>query len=240
VRAYVQGAGHKSVESLALEAMSAQRMLGAKANGAKIAQIPSVSRTADPEAWKAFDAAAGVPADGKYAAYKPETGHLLLNDTQLATLDKNLHAVGATPDQRTAVLNSYHQMAAADEAANEAAWTQECSQGNLKLKSDWGDKFDGNIKIADRALEDQLGDDFMKLLKDSRIADHPIIREAGYKLAQKFAESPLTPAGDNPGGALTKEAAQKELDTLEASDAFKAGEQKASERRAQLLGIIHG
>ena len=229
------------MEGLAAEAQSVQRMIGVKAGGGTVAQVPSVSRDADPEGWAALDKALGVPADGKYGEFKPETGNLLASAEQVGALDKAMHAAGATPAARDAALKAYHEMASAQEKALDDAWTKEVSEGNTKLKSEWGDKFDANLKIADRALEDHLGDDFVTLMKDSKLADHPILRATGWALAQKFAEGGPPPQGDTrETGGLTKHQAEQELDKLVKSEAFNRGDKAAEQRQVELLNIIHG
>jgi hypothetical protein len=241
LKSYIEGAGHKSLESLAADAMSANQMIGAKAGGGNVVQVPSVERAADPQAWAAFDKASGVPDDGQYSEFKPETGNLLLSSDQLSTLDKNLHAVGATPSMRDAALKSYHEMAATAQEAEDKAWNTEVTAGNTKLKAEWGDDFDKNIKLADRAMEDNFGEDFAKLMKDGQFNEHPILRAAGFKLAMLTAEAGPPPAGDKrQTGAMTKAEAETELAKIESSQAFLAGDPAAAARRVQLTTILAG
>jgi len=241
VLAFVKAAGHQSVESLASDAMSANQMIGVKSGGGTVVQVPKLDRAADPDGWKAFDAAIGVPENGQYGEFKPETGNLMVSNDQIGILDRNMADAGASPEARDAALKTYHEMAAANTAAEEEAWKQDCAPGNLKLKTEWGDKFDQNTKIADRAFEDALGQEFSNFMKSTGINDHPILRAAGYKLAELTAEGGMpTPGNVMPGAGVTRDQAQAEINKIETNPNFLKGDPKLNARRVQLYEIVHG
>lgn len=241
LREWLAAGGHRDVASLARSAYAAESHIGAPAD--RIVKLPAKSRAEDPDGWRAIDARFGVPEkpDG-YGEFKPATGNLAVSADQLSTLDKAMHAAGATPAARNAALDAYHQMAAAHAAAQEAAWQNEVTAGNYALKQQWGEKFAANAKAADRAFEDHFGEKFVGLLRDAGMIDHPILREAGFKLAALTAESGAPPGGDVSGDptAMTKAAAEAELKRIEAGEDLMRGDPAAIARRVELLNIIHG
>jgi hypothetical protein len=126
-------------------------------DNAQILRIPAKTRDQDPEAWSAFDAARGVPADPK--EYKIELAAEAAADTpELADMLRELGGKARFDP---------HQMAAVTEALNDlgkkaverdlAELKAETEATQAALKSEWGGDYDGRTRAIGKLIRDAMG-----------------------------------------------------------------------------------
>lgn len=210
--------GYKDVGELAKAHRHLTDLKGVPAN--ELLRIPAKTRDQDPEAWTAFDAARGVPADPKdykielapeAAADTPELAEILRDLGGKAKFDS--HQMAAV----TATLNELGQKAAEEEVKLLDA---ETTATTAALKKEWGAAFDGNARGIGKLIRDALGGEIGEAeaadLQTKLGSNATMSRVLAYALG-KMGE-PEAPEGGGAGAAdgkpLTPAAAQAALNAL--------------------------
>lgn len=203
---------YKTVDELAKAHKHLTSLKGATA--AELLKIPAKPRSEDPEAWTAFDAARGVPADAK--DYKIELAAEAAADTpELANILRELGGKAKFDnDQMAAVvetLNGLGKLAAEQEAEAVKAETQATTD---TLKKEWGAAYDGNHRAIGKLIRDAVGGELDEQaqadlstqlasnLTLSRVLAHAVAKmaepgapEGGGRGDGQGGDRPLTPAG---------------------------------------------
>lgn len=135
----------------------------------------------------------------------------------------DVHKLGLTKSQAAGVLDFYGQQLAAQTAAQQAAASASEQETIATLKKEWGAAFPDQLHAAHRALDELGGPQLaQKLVAAGLTADPDIIRFFA-KLGMQSAE-PGALSGGSGGGvgrvALTPEAAQREIRTLQGDKTF--------------------
>ncbi len=218
LKAHIAKSGYKTIEDLAFADLNARRLLGH--DKGQILRVPQDAN--DAEGWAAVRKALGVPEQPNgYGQFQPATGNLALSADQLGALDKAMFDAGAPPAARNAALKTYHEMAAAAEQADEAAWTADVNKNLAALKTEWGQQYEPFLKAGETAAKAVLGEDFTKFLKDARLDDHPTVKRAFYNLAKMTAEDGRVAAIPGAGTGETPAEAQRKIDGIRTHPALR-------------------
>lgn len=83
-----------------------------------------------------------------------------------------------------------------------------------KLKTDWGQKYEGNVKIAEIAFKTFAGKDAADLLNKKvdgvRFGDHPVFLKVFYEIGSKTLDDKTLSGKGSGGGADTPEAKERQ------------------------------
>jgi hypothetical protein len=143
----------KDALGMAKTLVSQQRLLGKKTEAVLLPGDKS-----PPEEWTDFHRRLGVPESPEpYKTARPSTlpEGTEWNDQIAAKTGEIAHQAGITPKQWQAVLNSFGEMEAQSQAAEEQKHAQERQESLKQLTQEWGEKFDVNMSKATRLV--QLG-----------------------------------------------------------------------------------
>lgn len=188
---------YKDVGELAKAHAHLTAMKGAKAS--ELLKIPAKPRDQDPDAWKPFDAARGVPEDP--AAYQIELAPEAAADTpELANVLRELGAKAKfDQSQMAAVIETLNGMgaeAAKLESAEQAAETKATTE---TLNKEWGAAADGNRRAIGKLIRDALGgeiDDAAAADLETKLGSNLTLSRVLAFAIGKMAE-PEAPEGGN-------------------------------------------
>lgn len=172
-----------SVEAMGKSWLNAQRLIGAD-------KIPMPQTDED---WGNTFNRLGRPEEASgYTITAPE-GTTVNEEAQTAFLEM-AHQVGLSQKQVEQIAEwDIGQKSAATEANNSAteAATNEAVNG---LKTEWGDAFDQNVGIANRAINEFVDENELAFLKDNsidgvKLADHPTLVKLFANIGKGMMES---------------------------------------------------
>ena len=223
VRGTISGANYDSFEAMARSYQSAKSLIGA--DKATVLRVPTGEAAADPANWQPVYEALGVPADGQYAEWKPaeEGGKLPLSPEAVSELDKALAAKGVTQAGRDAGLQFFADQVAKAEKEVTDALNAEKAQGAVANQQLWGAKTPQMLAAAEQGLTGVDGaDEFVKLMKDTQLYDHPAFVRVRASLAMMRAEdgAPLKGDGKPVASALTPAEAKAKISALQSDKAW--------------------
>ena len=146
----------KDALGMAKTLVSQQRLLGKKAEAVLLPGDKS-----SPEEWNDFHRRLGVPESPEpYKAARPSTlpEGTEWNDQIAAKTGEIAHQAGITPKQWQTVLDSFGELEAQSQAAQEQQYAQERQESLKELSQEWGDKYDINMSKATRLVQLGAGD----------------------------------------------------------------------------------
>lgn len=212
LRAHIAAAGYQTIEDLAFADMNARKMMGYDKN--EIVRIPREGAI-DADTRARLGKAMGVPEnEAGYGQFQPETGALGLSASEMSAFDKAMFGAGAPAAARNEALKFYHAATASRDQAVDAAYQAQVNEGLAALKGEWGADYDRRLSDGEAAAKQVLGDEFMTLVKDIRIDDHPILKRGFFKLAQAVAEDGRIASPPAPSTRLTPDQAQRKINEM--------------------------
>lgn len=110
------------------------------------------------------------------------------------------HKHGLTQGQASAVHDLYHQMFSAGITEYEGVVAKQREEAETELKKEWGDKFDGNIELAKRALKQFGGDEVVAFMDQSGLGNNPLIVKLFNRIGAAMSEDKLQSGDINSGG----------------------------------------
>lgn len=193
----------KDVADLTKGFIETKKMVG---NATKIPK-----NDAKPEEWDAFYSKLGRPeSPDKYEFKLPEGGAVdekLLGDFKTAA-----HATGLQPRQAQNLLEWFNKT----QGESVSNYTKTMEEDLGKLKSEWGDNFEANAKLATGLVKQHGGDKAVALMQNPYFGDNPdLVRTLGcaaQEIAalkaqiQKLTGEDSLILGDAPSGQDTKDA----------------------------------
>jgi hypothetical protein len=196
---------YKSVDELAKAHDNLVKLKGAKPS--ELLKIPAKTRDQDPEAWKAFDAVRGVPADPK--EYKFELAPEAAADAgELAgTLRELGTKASLDPHQMAVVVSTLNDLGKKAAEAEATALNAETTATTEALKKEWGAQFDGNQRGIGKMIREALGgeiDDAAMADLQTQIGSNLTVSRVLAHALSKMAE-PENPDGDSQRAAATKQ-----------------------------------
>ncbi len=172
-----------SVEAMGKSWLNAQRLIGAD-------KIPMPQTDED---WGNTFNRLGRPEEASgYTVNTPE-GVEISEEKRTAFLEFS-HKIGLSQKQVQEFVEwDVGQKAAANEASNSASESA-TNEGLNSLKAEWGDAFDQNKNIANRAVEEFVSDGELDFMKDTvvdgvKLADHPTLVKLFANIGKGMMES---------------------------------------------------
>ncbi|MFH1230565.1 MAG: hypothetical protein V1709_03620 [Planctomycetota bacterium] len=184
----------KDVSGLAKSYIEAEKTVS-RALNAKGIIVPGEKST--PAEWDAYYKALGRPdKPDDYKLEKPTLPEGMAYDENKAKAFAQVaHKEGLTTKQLTALHNSWNEMVKTDFEAQIKAGKDFLDQSTVTMKKEWDKDFDSNLAKADAAIERIFGDEFKKVLKDTGLANHPVVIRGMFKAAQAIGEHSLITKG---------------------------------------------
>lgn len=194
----------------------------------------------------------GIPADPTgYKLTKPTMPEgLKWDETFEQAALPVAHKLGLTPAQVSGLMEFYagHQGATfktASEAQSAAALAAETTQAEAlgALKTEWGLKFDPNLALASKAVQQIGGEKLVAALNESGFGNNIELVKAFAKIGAMLGEDTLT-SGGAAKGVLTPAEAIAEANKLMQTEDYKtnnnpAMHKAAVEKVAQLMKMAH-
>ena len=123
------------------------------------------------------------------------------------------YELGIMPKQARALIDFYGEHSSAQLDVMDTKNKQGVADGINNLKTEWGDTYDGNINLAQRAIQTYADENFVNLLNESGMGNNPQMIKLFANVGKAMGEDTLK--GDSiPGnGKLSPEEAQKQINT---------------------------
>lgn len=209
----------KSMDSVFDNLLSARKLVGM--DKGRVALLPKDDK--DEKGWNDFYAAQGRPeAADKYAVppkradgrdYAPEDKAF-----QAAVLPI-LHEAGLTQRQLERILPKWDELQAGLGKAHDEKLLGEQKAAGDALRKEWGANFDGNIGLADSAIQHlskelKLGDGLAKALNASSLGNNPELARVFAHLGKQLKEDGLLGKGGENSG-MNADTAKAEIQRME-------------------------
>lgn len=202
-----------SVESMGKSWLNAQRMIGQD-------KIPMPQTDED---WGNVYSRLGRPDEATgYQIAAPE-GTQVNEERQSAFLDI-AHQLGLSQKQVEGISNwDFQSSASASESLNsnnEAA----TNEGIQSLKTEWGQAYDQNVQVANRAVNEFVGEADLKFIQETevngvRLADHPVLVKMFANIGKGMMESGKL-EGQGNEQAMTPQEMEDKRSTLMSNPAY--------------------
>jgi hypothetical protein len=200
-RTLVQAKGWKSPADVLRDYSQLEGTLGQN----KVA-VPG--KDAKPEDWDGVYNALGRPeSPDKYdlGDFKPPEGLPWDGEAQKAMLAE-MHAAGLNSTQAQRLLKKYGEMQGGSYQAmqgNAAAFVEQATQ---QLRKDWGNAYDANLELANRAVKRAFGDELdsvkqLRMADGTFMLDNPAIAKAFARVGGAWSEDSDLPGGRSGGGS---------------------------------------
>lgn len=131
---------------------------------------------------------------------------IIYDENQEKMFRKFAHDNGLSGQQAKAVFDLYHeQVLESVKVFNETA-ERARTEAETTLKKEWGEKFNGNLETAKRALKEFGGDEVVNFMNKSGLGNIPLIIKLFQKIGDamsedKFKAGSLEASGDRPRSA---------------------------------------
>ena len=169
----------------------------------------------DDTVWGNFYKTLGVPDLDKYEITAPKD--VKLNDSVMARFKESFQKNGVLPKQANAIIASYIQYEQ-DTLKEQNTKKEADSTAALEgLKREWGPEGFQKETAAARVAAKEIGPEFMEYLKQSGLANDPMLVKALAKFGKLYGEDRLR--GEVGSGAMgkTKDDIHKEIQALESN-----------------------
>lgn len=190
-----------SLEGLAKSFVHAQKNMGNR--------VPLPDKHATPEDWKSFSHKLGNPE--KIDDYKINLPtDIELDPAILKTLTEEAHSKGILPWQFEAIMTKFFNVAGETEKKNMDAFKLELDGGMAKLKAEWGQGYDAQVKRANAAFKTFLPDEAdRKAIVDMGLGGHPAVVKLLAQASKLLKDDDLLKGGAGASTGMTKEDALK-------------------------------
>lgn len=128
------------------------------------------------------------------------------------------HKSGLNKTQASGLYDWYNEMADGAIKSQSESETMRKEEATTALNKQWGEKYDSNLKVAQRALTKFGDDDFNSFLDKSGFGDNPEVIKFMNKVGQSFQEDNIE---DGDGAQeQTPEQIREEINTIMGSTAY--------------------
>lgn len=137
---------------------------------------------------------------------KPEAYQLTIPDGHpvnaelVSQFQKWAHEAGLSQDQAAKIGQNY----IAAEAAIMAQMQKADNEAQTVIKTEWGDKFDANLAVAQKAVVQFCTAEEQKFLEESRLGNNPVLVRMFHRIGQAMSEDKLLPGGPGAGGGAVQ------------------------------------
>jgi hypothetical protein len=164
-----------------------------------------------------------------------------VDDAALAAAQQEFHRLGLTAKQGEAMLGYYFKTLNDRVSGMETERTTAQETATAALKTEWGDKYDANLAIAQRALKAFGSEELSQHLVESGLGDDPRMVRLFHKIGSSMGEDQMGRGGEGGGAPLSAEQALSEISKIRAMDAgdewkrfMGVGDQLPMHKRAEL------
>lgn len=180
-----------------------------KKMGEKGVQLPTEHST--DEDWANFYNMLRPSELEQYQLKAPE--NMALNEERFTAFRENAHKLGLQPKQAQAILDWYNT-SISEETTAVTQQNQQAYEAEVKgLKEDWGEGFDKEMNLAQRAVKEFADEETVNYLKDSGLAGNVKLIKLFNKIGKGLLEDKFTEESHGTFGA-TKDEAQKKINTI--------------------------
>lgn len=169
----------ETIEGLAKSYTNLETMLGKD-------KVP-VPKDGDTEGWERYYKAGGRPEKPEeYGFAKPEKlpDGMEYSPELDGRIGKAFHKAGLNKSQAAAVRNELIAIMAEGQEAQSSQSQIAVSDGEAKLKSQWGRAYDQNMQIAKSELKKRGSPEFVAFLESSGLGNHPEMASLLYNIAK--------------------------------------------------------
>lgn len=205
----------KGIEGLAKSYLETKKLVGTK-------RMEEPTESWDQTKWDELYGKLGRPeTPDKYEV--PEINlpnDLKLDEALLGEAKTKFHELGLNKKQFAGVMGLYGRVVSEGLEGESAKNEESLKEGTLALKTEWGDKFDANIDIAQSAINKFGGEDLDKILKDSGLGNNPAMVKTFHEIGKRIMEDN---AGMGRGAGLPindQTTAKIRIDELKRDEAF--------------------
>lgn len=200
----------EGVEDLAQGYRNLER---AFSNRDRMVEVPS--ELSDDATKEAFRKALGIPdAPGGYEPKIPEGMDIEFNEERLGRYLDTFHKHNVPPGAVQAAIDLAIDETMAANKAHDANIAKQNEEWEGEVRRRFGEAYDTNIRLAQRAVREVGSDEFAQMLDDSGLGNHPDLVEAFARWGKKLGEEPMID-GDKPGAmGITPDAARRKIDQI--------------------------
>ena len=117
-------------------------------------------------------------------------------------------------------------------------------EASTALKQQWGEKFEGNVNLANRVLDQYASDDFLAFLEESELDNHPLMVDFLFSVSKHTAEDGGLETSGKQGDSLDPSEIQDKINELMASPAYTNRDDPSHmsvvDKVQKLYGRLHG
>jgi len=210
----------KTVDELAKSHANLETLVGRKG-----VIVPGKDATAEEQA--RFKAAIGVPEAPEKYSWKAPDGWSETDKKIEAAARADFHKIGLTDQQYSAVMSRYAEAQQQLATQKQAQDKQELRQTFTALKKEWGEEFEGNIRLAEQTAE-ALG--LTETIRELGLTNKAAAIKAFVKLGQAVQPDTLPGAGGQSGALGLEQQIAAVRKSKEMMDANHPGHAEAVQR----------
>lgn len=198
----------KDLPALVKSFIHAQRLIGRD-------KIPMPGEDASTEEWMDVYNRLGRPADADgYTMGPPDElpeGYKY-NAAYEAAIRKAFHEAGLRPEQAGPIWDALQAQATGGYKDFMSGQAARLEAEHASLHEEWGEKYDENLQLASWVAKEFGGDDFVKFLNESKIAQEPQFLKVAAAIGAKLGED--TPQPGRASATLTPAEAQSKINEV--------------------------
>lgn len=168
--------------------------------------LQALPGTDDKEGWSALYSKLGRPdsADG-YELPLPEGDDGAFAKTTAGWM----HEAGLSKQQAQALAGKWNEHQAAQASAAEEARSKQIDADMTAVKQEWGDKFDANLAVVRKAVNQFAPPELIQMLDQSGLINSPIVTNMFLKIGSAISEDALVSSKKDPSQAGEKSIADR-------------------------------
>ena len=151
------------------------------------------------------------------------------------------HSAGLNQSQVEKLYGGFAEHIKGAMGADAESVKQQMEEEDRQLHKEWGETYDSNFKLAERAAEEFGGEEFVKFLDESGYKGHPQMMKFLAKIGELNDEDNHHTGDGDPG--LSPESIKAEIDEVMASEAYRRkdviGHDAAVKKVATLFTRLH-
>jgi hypothetical protein len=101
------------------------------------------------------------------------------------------HEAGISKSAMQKLVKAYNEYQVEQYNTLTAELTKTYDEGQNALKSEWKDKYDTNLKVAQRACRELGGEDFVQLLETNKLGNNPVFIKTFHNIGLKILNDTL-------------------------------------------------
>lgn len=206
------------VSSLAKSYVHAQSLIGKKG-----VIVPN-DKSSDDD-WKSFYKQLGQPELDKYEL-APEKD-VKVDETIFSKFKEVAHSSGLLPKQAKGILDWYTKLETEMKSAGEVGMKAQQAKDFDGLKSEWGQAYDKNVRLAQLAVKEVGGDTFSQYLDKTGLGNNVELIKVLSKVGSMLGEDKIRGEGANGFSGQTPKEIRLEIAKLMDNPAYYDGSHKS-------------